>query len=66
VDRNDRKNGRGPNRSSRDRIVWDMSDANRPPGVGFRPPGGEVRVAAAGEYGVTLLIGEKQLAQKAR
>jgi hypothetical protein len=48
------------------RIVWDMSDANRPQGAGFRPPGGEDRVVAAGEYLVTLRIGEKQLTQKAR
>jgi hypothetical protein len=51
------------------RIVWDMSDANRPlgaPGSGFRQPGGEVRTVAAGEYLVTLRIGEKQLTQKAR
>jgi len=51
------------------RVVWDLSDSDRPqggPGGGFRPPGGELRVAAAGEYLVTLRIGEKQLTQKAR
>jgi len=48
------------------RIVWDMSEANRAPGAGFRPPGAEIRTVAAGEYLVTLRIGEKQLTQKAR
>jgi photosystem II stability/assembly factor-like uncharacterized protein len=46
------------------RIVWDMRDANR--STGFRPPGTEVRIVAAGEYLVTLRIGEKQYMQKAR
>jgi hypothetical protein len=47
-------------------IVWDLSDADRPAVGGFRPPGGEIRTMAAGEYLVTLRIGEKQLTQKAR
>ncbi|HZF38022.1 MAG TPA: hypothetical protein VE715_04315, partial [Blastocatellia bacterium] len=51
------------------RVVWDLSDSNRPPGApgsGFRPPGGELRHAPAGEYLVTLRVGETQLTQKAR
>src|SRR5262249_16082360 len=51
------------------RVVWDLSDSERPqggPGAGYRPPGADLRVAAACESLVTLHIGENQLTQKAR
>lgn len=56
----------GTRKAGINRVVWDMSDVNRTPGAGFRQLGGEVHVVPAGEYLVTLRIGERQLMQKAR
>ncbi len=49
------------------RVIWEMSEGGRGPGQGgeFRPGAG-LRTVPAGEYTVTLQVGEKKLTQPAR
>ena len=56
----------GTTKAGLNRVVLDLSDANRQGGE-FRPrPAGEIRDVSPGEYDVTLQVGDRRLTQKVR
>ena len=56
----------GTTKAGINRVVWDLSGANRQIGDVSPGPGGESREVPAGDYDVTLQIGARTLKQKAR
>jgi hypothetical protein len=56
----------GTTKAGINRVVWDLSDSNRQGGESRPRPAGEVRDISAGEYDVTLQVGDRRLTQKVR
>jgi hypothetical protein len=55
----------GTTKAGINRVVWELSNSRQ--GGEFRPgPAGEVRDVSAGEYDVTLQVGDRRLTQKVR